>query len=730
MSNHSGYMVGVHIAATGNNVYAVWSDNSTGKFEIYFDSSYNNGLTWNNVQQLTSYSGPSAEAIQPRVAAIRNFVYIMFLNGSNSYCCNNQLLLLTSSNKGASFNAPYTLASGAYEGGGDIVAYGSNVYVAWDICSGCPSNEEIFFRASANNGTSFGSQLQLSNTPFYSFGPKIAVSGSHVYVAWTDNGNGAASEILYAVSSDNGTSFGSQQSLSNDNSLNFYGVGLVASGNSVYAIYNQLSGFNGAPCPCTLLFTSSSDNGSTFASPTTVATLSVGSLGTTNFNGYSGPALDETNPSLLLTNNGFLASWYDISSTSQASNVQVYLSRSNDNGVTWQQKENLSNDSAFAAYSTITSSGNSTYAIWEDNSTGHLNPYFLNFSPATSTSSTTSATQSQGPTVVQDATGSTPTSYFTSVNVALPNKVTTGDVFVVGCQAGSLGSSNTTISVSDSLSNNFTTNVVATNYVDPTNQSGDWSDAILSAPITQSGTDTVTCSSTVEANMKVQVLELSGVSLSNVITATGNGEGSIMSTSPLSFSPGSFLYAIGNLRIGGCSAGSGFTGALGGDTVAEYATSGIISPTTFDITCANSGVYAEASAIFGATSNSQSSTSVVQSGTSIVQSSSSSNSTNGGGFVLPPALQPYSSLITIALLFVSGLLMGIGVKKALVGAILIIVGLLVASFSGLGLPFLNPTFIVGHLLAIMQSQLKDLGPVFFTFPIFWIVGFAVGIWKG
>ena len=520
LSNHTGYMSGVDVAAFGSNVYVVWSDNTTGIFQIYFVSSYDSGLTWNSVQQLTNYSGPSAESLDPRIAANGNYVYIMYLNGSNSYCCNNELLLQTSSDKGSTFGSAFTLASGAYEGGGDIATNGNNVYVAWDICNGCPSNEDIFFRASTNNGASFGPQLQLSNTPFYSFNPRIAVSGSHVYVAWTDNGNGAASEILYATSSNNGTTFTTQQSLSNDNSNNYYGVGIAAFNGDphVFALYIQTSGFNGAPCPCNLLFKTSSDNGSTFGSPITVATLSIGSVCCPNFNGYTGPGLAEI-PSLLVTGQGFYAGWYDMGS----SNVQVFLSKSNDSGLIWQAKQNISNDSDFAGYSSLASSGNSTYAVWEDNSTGHLNAYFLNLSPGQS-------------------------------------------------------SSNSSQSTSASQSSNQST-----------------------------------------------------ISTATIHTSTSH---------------------------------------------------------------------------------------------------STSNSSSIGGFVLPPSLQPYSSIITIALLFVSGLLMGIGIKRALVGAILIIVGLLVASFSGLGLPFLSPAFIIGHLLAIMQSQLKDLGPVFFTFPIFWIIGFAVGIWKG
>src|SRR5215207_9578868 len=61
----------------------------------------------------------------------------------------------------------------------------NNVYVVWsDATTG---NGDIYFKRSVDNGTSFGSTENLSNnnTGSSSF-PQISTVGSNVYVAWID----------------------------------------------------------------------------------------------------------------------------------------------------------------------------------------------------------------------------------------------------------------------------------------------------------------------------------------------------------------------------------------------------------------------------------------------------------------------------------------------------------------------------------------------------------------
>lgn len=101
---------------------------------------------------------------------------------------------------------------------------------------------------------------------------------------------------------------------------------------------------------------------------------------------------------------------------------------------------------------------------------------------------------------------------------------------------------------------------------------------------------------------------------------------------------------------------------------------------------------------------------------------------------LPASLAPYSSIITIILLFVDGLLFGLAAKKALVSAILIIAGIILAGFLSLSIPTgLSAGEVVTKIFDILAFQATHSGPlgsIIYAFPIFFIIGFAVGIWKG
>ena len=94
-----------------------------------------------------------------------------------------------------------------------IAAIGNNVYVTWT--DNTPGNDDIFFAVSNNNGTSFGTPINLSNNTGDSFNPQIAASGNNVYVTWEDSTPGN-DDIFFAVSNNNGTSFGTPINMSNN----------------------------------------------------------------------------------------------------------------------------------------------------------------------------------------------------------------------------------------------------------------------------------------------------------------------------------------------------------------------------------------------------------------------------------------------------------------------------------------------------------------------------------
>lgn len=89
-----------------------------------------------------------------------------------------------------------------------IFTSGNNVYVSWSS-NKTGESFEIMFRASADDGKTFGAKINLSNTPRVdSINPSIAASGNNVYVSWWERANKTSNEPVLRISSDNGKTFG------------------------------------------------------------------------------------------------------------------------------------------------------------------------------------------------------------------------------------------------------------------------------------------------------------------------------------------------------------------------------------------------------------------------------------------------------------------------------------------------------------------------------------------
>lgn len=81
-----------------------------------------------------------------------------------------------------------------------------NVYVAW--WTNKSGNNEVLFRASNDNGATFGNEINLSNTPdSESEDVEIQASDNNVYVTWWER-NQTSHDPVMRISNDNGETFG------------------------------------------------------------------------------------------------------------------------------------------------------------------------------------------------------------------------------------------------------------------------------------------------------------------------------------------------------------------------------------------------------------------------------------------------------------------------------------------------------------------------------------------
>jgi hypothetical protein len=87
-----------------------------------------------------------------------------------------------------------------------IATSDNNVYITW--WSNRTGNFEVMFRASTDNGVTFGDKMNLSNTTEAdSDDAEIAASGNSVYVTWWER-NDTSDTPVARVSNDNGATFG------------------------------------------------------------------------------------------------------------------------------------------------------------------------------------------------------------------------------------------------------------------------------------------------------------------------------------------------------------------------------------------------------------------------------------------------------------------------------------------------------------------------------------------
>lgn len=95
----------------------------------------------------------------------------------------------------------------------------TNVYVVWSDAR--DGNNEIYFKRSADAGSSWGQDARLTNDAAISTYPSIAVSGSDLHVVWKEYRDGNP-EIYYKRSVDRGSNWGLDTRLTNDAASSTY----------------------------------------------------------------------------------------------------------------------------------------------------------------------------------------------------------------------------------------------------------------------------------------------------------------------------------------------------------------------------------------------------------------------------------------------------------------------------------------------------------------------------
>ncbi|MDQ3848803.1 MAG: glycoside hydrolase [Thermoproteota archaeon] len=210
----------------------------------------------------TNLTNNPMDSVYGQIAAWNNNVYMLWQDSVPPGYRNYDIFIKSSRDDGTTFGTPVNLSNNSgFSEHPQIAAYDNKVYAIWaDDTSG---NREVLFTRSEDNGNSFDNINNLSNNTSDSFNHEIAVFGDNVYVVWLDQDENDNTSILLRVSVDGGATFGSTMNISsNANQETFPKIS--AYGDNVYVAWNMVKDNINEIGDQGLFFVRSLDGGKTF----------------------------------------------------------------------------------------------------------------------------------------------------------------------------------------------------------------------------------------------------------------------------------------------------------------------------------------------------------------------------------------------------------------------------------------------------------------------------------
>jgi hypothetical protein len=349
------------------------------------------------------------------ILLISTTAFNSFITGANLIAFKQEILAYAEDsannidNRYMNFVDPINLSNNARDSVyAQIAVFRNNVYVVWeektpantnegDIITNSSTNYDVYFKKTTDGGGTFSKAINISNNSGFSEHPQIAVSGSNVYVTWTDD-TSLTKEILFRMSSDEGNSFGKTIQLSNDSGKS-YNQEISAFANNVYVVWEDkydntnhikhtgsinandnnntidstariedtygVSNNNGR-----ILFKASMDRGNTFKDTKIITTNSGG--------------IAESYPKIAAYQNNVYIAWnigmppstiekrridYTNTESNRAGQIQgIFFTRSSDGGDNFSKNVKLNNNESHVGESQIAASGNQVYIVWSGNS--------------------------------------------------------------------------------------------------------------------------------------------------------------------------------------------------------------------------------------------------------------------------------------------------------------------------------------------------------------------------
>ena len=346
LTNNSGHSYFPAIAARGANVYVAWYDDTPGNEEIYFRRSVDGGASWQSAERITNNEG---ESFEPAIAASDLNVFLVWWDRSPG---NSEIFFRKSEDGGATWKPAKRITYNVGESENPAIAVNhANVYVIW--CDKTPGNYEIYFRKSADGGSTWQAARRLTSGIGASLYPAIAVNGTNVYVVWSeyavDNW-----EIYFRKSADGGATWQSAKRLTT-NAGDSRIPDIAVSEANIYVTW-----YDNTPIDNEIYFRKSADGGANWQAPRTL---------TNN-------AWDSNLSAIAVNGPHVFVIWSDYT----PGNWEIFFKKSTDSGSTWQAAQRLTNNLGCSYAPDIATNGTNVYVTYYDSTPGNEEIY-VKYSP-------------------------------------------------------------------------------------------------------------------------------------------------------------------------------------------------------------------------------------------------------------------------------------------------------------------------------------------------------------
>lgn len=284
--------------------------------QIFFTMSRDGGSTWDNLPETRNLSNSPGEAFGPSLAVNRNGqtrVYVTYHDNSTGA---TQAYLIRSKKK-TKFRAPADITP--HNGGAFsprvALDSGEGVNIVWGDSK--DGGGKVVFVRSTDQGASFTAPVDVSRSSGIAFDPEIAVDSSDaINVVWQDNAPGQ-SVVMFSRSTDAGETFSDPKQISTGTGAAIEAaIAIDGQGRISVAWVDESLGHAEA------YYARSTDDGESFSEPIDVSNFPAGDI--------HKPTLATFRSTVYLAfQNG------DLFGEDSIKNEQVYLSRSDDAGVSF-----------------------------------------------------------------------------------------------------------------------------------------------------------------------------------------------------------------------------------------------------------------------------------------------------------------------------------------------------------------------------------------------------------